>query len=71
MYQIGDVIQIIDKEHPWFPCLLIVDEVKSFGVRAYALVPKSNDGSEAPSQALNRLKFDQILKIGNAAIVVE
>lgn len=30
----GNIIQIIDEEHHWFPCLLVVNEIKSFGVMA-------------------------------------
>ena len=68
-YAQGDIIQILDKKHPWFPCLLIVGEVKSWGVQACALVPTTNDGSEPPSQAWNRLTWDKFDRVGYAVIV--
>jgi len=37
--EIGDVIQIIKKEHKWFPCILIASEIKSFGCLAYVIAP--------------------------------
>lgn len=69
--QKGDVVQITDTNHPWFPCLLIVDEVKAWGVQACVIIPQSNDKSEPPSQAFNRLKFEQIAKVGNAIFCPE
>lgn len=67
-FENGDIVQITDESHPWFPCLLIVDEVKNWGVQAYAIVPKSNDNSELPAQAFNRLSFDIIEKVGHASV---
>lgn len=64
----GNIIQITDASHPWYPSLLIVDEVHPWGVQAYAILPKSNDGSELPAEAYNRLKFEQIEVVGVAAI---
>jgi hypothetical protein len=66
--EVADIVQIIDKEHPWYPCLLIVSEVKSWGVQACVLIPKSNDGSEAPAEAYNRLSFEKIAKVGEAKV---
>lgn len=67
----GDIIQITDATHPWYPCLLIVDEVKAWGVQAYVTIPESNDGSKAPSLAHNRIKDGQFEKVGTAVIVTE
>ena len=70
MFEKDDVIQIVDKTHPWFPSLLIVDEVKSWGVQAYSLIPNSNIEHNV-SQAFNRLNNDQIAKVGKASITLE
>lgn len=67
----GDIVQIVHDQHPWFPALLIVSEVKSWGVQAYALIPRSNDGSEAPGQAYNRLQDEEIMKVGEALFGAE
>ena len=37
MIEPGDIIQITDDANPWFPCLLVVSEVKSWGVQACVL----------------------------------
>ena len=65
-YANGDVIQITDEKHAWFPALLIVSEVKTWGVVAYCIVPTSNDGNEQPTQAYNRLEFGTFEKVGAA-----
>ncbi len=67
-FQPGDVVQIVDEAHSWYPCLLLVGKVKSWGVQACALIPKSNDGSERPAEAWNRLKFEQVARIGEAHV---
>ena len=38
-----DIVQITDEEHHWYPCLLIVDEVKPWGVVAYVLYPTNSE----------------------------
>lgn len=64
----GNIVQITNESHPWFPALLIVDEVKSWGVQAYAIIPKKNDGSEPPALAYNRLKYEDIQVVGMAHV---
>ncbi len=64
----GDIIQITREDDPWFPALLIVDEVKSWGVQAYVIVPNSNDGSSKPGNAYRRLKAELFEKVGVAVI---
>ena len=65
---VGDIVQIVNENHAWYPCLLIIDEVKSWGVQAYALIPKSNDGSEPVSLAYNRIKTEDFVVVGVASI---
>ncbi len=48
--------------------MLIVDEIKPWGVQAYALVPKSNDGSTPAGQAFNRLPYGCFKKVGEALV---
>ena len=66
-YSVGDIIQITDETHAWFPCLLIISDVKQWGVIAYITIPKSNDGSELPARAFNRLPYGKFERVGNAA----
>jgi len=61
----GDIVQIVDESHAWFPCLLVVSEVKSWGVVAYAFIPQ-----KPVAQAFNRLESKQIYKVGVTAIGV-
>lgn len=67
----GDIVQVIDETHSWFGCLLVVDEVKGWGVMAYVSIPHSNDGSEEVGLAYNRLSYDKIEKVGTAAFVIQ
>lgn len=69
--KVGDIIQIANAEHGWWGCLLVVQEVRTWGVLAYANIPKSNDGSEAPAQAHNRLQRGSYEVVGAAILVIE
>ena len=66
----GDIIQIIDEAHAWFPCLAIVTEPKSFGCQACVLAPRSNDENNV-AQAYFRPRFGQFVVVGQAMVVPE
>lgn len=65
----GDVIQITNAQHHWFPCLVIVSEVKSFGCQGYAMIPK-NDGTPTRNAYIRLIKADYE-RIGKAVVVAE
>lgn len=67
----GDVVQIVDETDPWFATLLIVDEVKTWGVIAYTITPQDNTGDNAPIIAYKRLPFSKIARVGEANIKIE
>lgn len=58
----GDVIQAIENTGDWCGCLLIVEEVKEWGVLAGLKVPMQGT-------AYIRLKHDQYEYIGRAPLV--
>lgn len=60
--EVDDVVQIIDEEHKWFPCLVIVSELKEFGIQGYVIVPEQGN-------AYIRLNRDSYAKIGKAIVV--
>lgn len=62
----GDIVQITDENHHWFPCLIIVSEVKGFGVQGYITMP-TND-KEPNGNAFIRLNTDQFDFIGMASV---
>lgn len=62
MIKRGSVIQVNEKGGGWCGCLMIVEEVKSFGCMAGMLIP--NRGT-----AYLRLKEDQYEYIGEAVLV--
>jgi len=64
----GDIVQITDPFHPWFSCLLIVTEVKSWGIQGYVSIPMSNDGKIPASSAFNRLNYERITKVGHTIL---
>lgn len=63
----GDIVQIIDESHQWYPCLLIVGEDKGWGVMAACLSPLSNTGNDV-GEAWIRIKNEQFEKVGKAVI---
>lgn len=65
----GDIIQITDEADKWFPCILVVDEVKTWGVQAYITIPR-NDG-EPLGNAYYRIENGKFEKVGSASIVSE
>ena len=62
----NDVIQINEKcgNKSWIGCLMIVDEVKSWGVQAYTHIPMRGD-------AYLRIKHEEYDVIGMAAMVAK
>jgi len=61
----GDVIQVVDGpagDGSWIGCLMIVDEVKEWGVLAYLHVPMKGD-------AYLRLKHGEYDIVGKAVLV--
>lgn len=72
--QKNDVIQIVNETNRWFPCLLIVDEVKPWGVTAYALwpvtPPQTPENQPAERYPL-RVPIGDFVLIGPAAIGIE
>ena len=69
-WQVGDIIQITDESHPWYPCLLIVTEPKTWGVQACCLWPESN-AERKIAHGYNRLKNEQIVICGKAHVIPE
>jgi hypothetical protein len=65
----GAIVQIIDRDHHWWPALLIVDKVHSWGVQAYAIIPQRNDQPRSTTIAPIRLDHDQIECVGEARFV--
>jgi hypothetical protein len=68
MFEVNSIVQIIDPDHPWFPCLLVVEEDKGWGVLAYVLVPGSNTENDVGEMCL-LFKNEQIAKVGEALVV--
>lgn len=62
--EVGDVIQITNPDDKWFATLLIISELKSFGVQAYAIIPMQGD-------AYYRVKTGDFEVIGKARVLSE
>lgn len=62
MIKKGSVVQANENAGEWCGCLLIVDEVKDWGVQAGMKVPFKG-------AAYIRLRFDQVEYIGEAILV--
>ncbi len=64
----GDIVQVTNHQHHWYPALLIVDEVKSWGVQAMLLTPEDNTGTKPIRQAYIRLPNEDFQVVGVAVI---
>lgn len=68
MIKPGDAVQIVDQNHHWFPCIIIVEKIKSWGCQGYITIP-NNDRDETNGSAYIRLNRDQYVFIGQAPIL--
>ena len=59
----GDIIQANEKAGDWCGCVLIVDEVKSWGVQAFLHITMQGD-------AYIRLREDQYDVLGGEAVLM-
>jgi len=60
----GDIVQITNEEHHWYPCLVIVSEPKSWGIQGYVPIPIK----EKVAPAYIRLEDKEITIVGKAVI---
>ena len=61
--EVNDIVQITENgQEGWVGCLMIVSEVKSWGVLAYTKMPCQGD-------AYLRVPFDQCELVGRALLV--
>lgn len=67
MIEVHDIVQITDETHHWFPALITVSEVKSWGVQGYACVLENSP--EPCGQAYIRIRTEQFEHVGRAVIV--
>jgi hypothetical protein len=59
----NDLIQVNEDGPPnWFRCILVVDEVKSWGVQAYAIIPQARDKMSA--DAFLRVEWNEFDTLG-------
>lgn len=63
----GDIVQITNDQHHWYPCILVVSELKSFGIQGFVFMP-SNDGS-GTGEAYIRLRHGEFERVGAAVIM--
>jgi hypothetical protein len=41
--EVGDIVQVIPGTSDWAPCLVVVSELKSFGIQGYTSIPFQGD----------------------------
>lgn len=64
----GNIVQITDETHHWYPALLIIDEVKAWGVTAYAIIPEGSHASKSTVVAPIRIETGRFAVVGDAEI---
>lgn len=67
--EVGDIVQITEPDHHWYPCLVIVSEVKSWGIQGYLSIPQDNNGNVA--NAYIRLINEVFEPVGKAVIIAK
>lgn len=67
MLEEGDIVQVIDETHPWFGCLIVVTEPKSWGIQGFVSWPESNEEHKLAT-AFTRLNYDKIKKVGHVVL---
>jgi hypothetical protein len=65
MIKEGDIVQITNSAHRWFPCLIIVTEVKTWGIQGYITIPNG----EETGNAFVRINSEDYKKVGYAIYV--
>jgi hypothetical protein len=60
----NQIVQVTNEKHHWYPALVVVDEVKSWGIQGYSHIPHQG-------QAYIRLKNEDIEVVGKAIIVTQ
>lgn len=61
MVNVGDIVQIVP-DHDWGGCLVIVTELKSFGVQGIVTIPRQGD-------AYVRLRNEDFVIAGKAVFM--
>ena len=64
----GDIIQITNEDHQWFPALLVISKVADWGVQAYTTMVNNSD--EPNGLAYIKLIDVEYEWVGVAKIVV-
>jgi hypothetical protein len=62
---VTDIVQITDSKHHWFPTLIVVTELKGWGVMGYHVLV-NNDPDTTNGLAFIRLKSDEFMVVGRA-----
>ena len=68
--EVGDIVQIVDEEHHWYPALITVSELKSFGCQGYMISVTSNDPAVPNNPAFIRLQEEKYERVGRAVVVL-
>lgn len=63
MVKIYEIVQVTNREHRWFPALVVVTKIYDWGIQGYTHVPLSGD-------AYIRLKFEDFESTLGEAIVI-
>jgi sporulation protein YlmC with PRC-barrel domain len=62
MFEVGDIVQVDPMKAVFGACMVVVTEVKAWGIQGYVNIPMQGD-------AYIRLEWDKIDYIGDAVLV--
>ena len=69
-FKLGDVVQITNEGHHWFPAFITITETKPFGCMGYMISVTSNKIEDRNNPAYIRLCFSDFEFIGRAVVIV-
>lgn len=62
-FEKGDIIQITATGDRWYPCVLVVDKVKAWGVVGYIIVPHGNGETYMLPYRIEYGNFEKVGKV--------
>jgi hypothetical protein len=63
-FKVGDIVQVVPSKEMFGACMVVVTELKSFGIQGYV------QSAGVPGQQYIRLKFDDFEFTGGKAVWV-
>ena len=64
----GTIVQIVNANNRWFPSLIIVDEIKNWGIQGYIIIPTNDEETNHPAYV--RIETNEFEIVGKAFFII-